>query len=85
MSFIDRIYVQGFIKELQEWADDHSKKMFRAKVLRVYLKCARAGKIKLAVRIAEKYRKELTEPLRSDLPMAMNYALFVNNITKPKQ
>lgn len=77
---IDKIPFQGILREMQEWSEDHSKKIFREKVIKVYMKCLRFNKIKLATKIAEKYRKELTETLRSDLSIAMNYSLFAANI-----
>ena len=79
---IHEIPLPGLLKELQEWSEDHSKKLFREKIIRVYMKCLKTNRIKLAVRIAEKYRKELTSTLRSDLSMADNYTLFINNLFK---
>jgi len=77
-----KIQIQGLLSELQEWSNDHSKKLFRDKVIRVYTKCLIKNKILLAIKIAEKYRKELTTELRSDMEIADNYALFAANITK---
>ena len=77
---IDKIPIEGLLTEMQEWADDHSKKIFREKVIRVYIKCLRRNKILLATKISEKYRYELTRTLRSDLSIAANYSLFANNL-----
>jgi hypothetical protein len=74
---------KGLISEISEWADDYSKKIFRDKVFRVYIKCLTANKILLATKIYEKYRKELTSTLRSDLSISMQYSLFVQNLFKP--
>lgn len=82
MSNIDRIDFKGLLSEMQEWADDHSKKLFRDKVIRIYTKCLTRNKILLATRIAEKYRKELTTELRSDMEIATNYALFAAKVMR---
>jgi hypothetical protein len=82
---IDRISVPGLIKEMQEACEDYDKKYFRQKVLRVYMKCLKSNRIKLAVAIATKYRKELTEPVRSDMAISQQYALFASNIINKKQ
>jgi hypothetical protein len=65
---------------MQEWADDHSKQLFRDKVIRIYTKCLTRNKILLATKISEKYRKELTTELRSDMAIATNYALFAAKV-----
>lgn len=79
----DRVVIMdtGFLNELKEWSDDRSKKLFRNKVQMIYFKCLRRNRIKTAVRIADKYKKELAETLRSDLSIAMRHALFTNSIT----
>ena len=82
MSNIERIPFKNLLSELQEWSDDHSKKLFRDKVIRIYTKCLKRNKILLATKIAEKYRKELTSELRSDMSVAANYALFAANLMK---
>lgn len=78
----DQISFNNLLSELQEWSDDHSKKLFRDKVIRIYTKCLTRNKILLATNIAEKYRKELTTELRSDMDVATNYALFAANLMK---
>lgn len=79
---IDKIYFPGLLEEMREASVDYSKKNFKQKVIRVYIKCLKTNRIPLAARIAEKYRKELTEPLRSDMPISMQYSLFAANILK---
>lgn len=74
----------GLLNELIEWSEDHSKKLFRSKIIRIYTKCLFRNKLQLAVKIATKYRKELTNELRSDMSIAMQYSLFAHNITKKK-
>lgn len=79
---IHEIPFPGLLRELKEWSDDHSKRLFRDKVIRVYTKCLFRNHIQLAARIAEKYRKELTSVFRSDMSIAQNYSLFVANLYK---
>lgn len=80
---IYEISLPGLLSEMQEWSEDYSKKMFRQKVIRIYMKCLKLNKVNLAVKIAEKHRKALTEPLRSDMSIANKYAIFAANITNP--
>lgn len=80
---IDKIYLPGLLQEMLDASEDYSKKFFRQKVIRIYSKCLRSHRIHLAVKIAEKYRKELTSDLRSDLSIAQQYALFAANILNP--
>ena len=84
ISNITRLPFPGLINELLEWQEDHSKKVFRSKVIRIYVKCLRRGKIELAVKIAKKYHSELTNNLRSDFDIATNFSLFLRNIQKDK-
>jgi hypothetical protein len=82
---IDKIPFDGLIYEMNEWTKDHSKKLFRQRVIRIYTKCLVRNKILLATKIAEKYRKELTSELRSDMAIAANFALFANNLFKTNE
>jgi hypothetical protein len=81
-SLFNRIPFKNLLSEMQEADKEYTKKYFRQKVIRIYMKCLKSNRINLAVKIAEKYRKELTEPLRSDLFIAEQYSLFVKNLFK---
>lgn len=80
---IHEISLPGLLSEMQEWSEDYSKKILRQKVIIIYMKCLKLNKINLAVKIAEKHRKALTEPLRSDISISNQYAIFAANITNP--
>jgi len=78
----DKIHLPGLLAEIQAAAEDYDKKYFRNKVMRIYAECLKSNRILLATKIAEKYRKELTETLRSDLSIAEMYSIFATNISK---
>lgn len=79
---IERLPFKGILEEMQSWSDSYSKKLFRDKIIRVYIKCLKSNRILLATKIADKYRTELTSTLRTDLDIATNWALFCNTLNK---
>lgn len=81
---INEIYLPGLIDEMIAQSDDYTKKFFRQKIIRVYIKCLRSGRTLLATKIAEKYRHQLTETLRSDQTVSTMYAIFASKV-KNKQ
>lgn len=78
---IHEIHFPGLMQEMLDWSEDYNKKYFRQKIIRVYIKCLKANKVNLAVKIAEKHRKALTETLRSDMAIATQYSIFAARVT----
>lgn len=77
---INKIHLPGLFKEMEDAAIEYEKVLFRQKVFRIWIKCLKSGRLVLADKIVKKYKKELTEPIRFDRSIAMQYSLFVNNL-----
>lgn len=84
MSSVNEIKFKGLLSEMQEWSGRYSKKLFRAKVIRIYNKCLLRDKRGLAMKIAEKYRDELTTDIKSDMSVAVNLTIFTDAIVHHK-
>lgn len=60
-------------EELQDWCDKHDRKQMGSKALRVYNKCMLRGKVDIAKRIKQKYKRQFPQ---SDIAVALGMALL---------
>ena len=62
----------NFLNELQDWCDKMDRQQMGSKALRVYNKCMLHGKVGLAKRIEQKYKRMFPQ---SDLAMSFRMML----------
>ena len=79
---IHKIPFPSLLTELQDFANDYSKKLFEQKVDRVYVKCLRRGKTELAKRIKTKYKGIINKLCYDDRVMAFALTILTSNKEK---
>lgn len=70
---IDKIRFPGLLMSLSEVCDKYTEDYRRQRVLRIFIKCLKLNKGKLAAKIAAKYKTLLTS--ESDATVALKYSL----------
>jgi hypothetical protein len=74
---VNKIPYISIMQDMLEWSKHHSDTLYANKVMRVYVKCLRTGREKLAAKIAAKHAAILRS-MRDDRVMALAYALFAS-------
>lgn len=77
---IDKIVSTSLLEELKYMSKLYDDESFKHKVFRIYIKCRRRGKLAIADRILEKYKKELRMDLNfdSDIAISTMYAIITS-------
>ena len=77
---VDEIKFPELFVTLSEVCDAYTEDYRRQRVLRIFIKCLRHNKGKLAAKIAAKHKTLLTT--QSDMSVAMSYSLLASPLGK---